>query len=163
MRTSEYEVFKVLCTCIKCHYPRYNICNTCYKYFYYISEPESANFSLCEDGAVRLVGGSNPLEGRVELCINNAWGTVCDDQFSEDDAEVICSQIGRRHNGTEVSFFGPGTGPIFLDRVNCLNSESQLLECDRNRPLGVHRCNHSQDAGVVCIGRFIERVTSEQS
>ena len=51
----------------------------------------------CSYGAVRLVGGHNdsPLEGRVEVCINNAWGTVCTDSFSEDDATVICRQIGQ--------------------------------------------------------------------
>jgi len=40
------------------------------------------------------VGGSHPLEGRVEICINNAWGTICENAFSSQDAEVICRQIG---------------------------------------------------------------------
>ena len=50
--------------------------------------------SNCTHGALRLIGGSNHLEGRVEICINNAWGTICDNQFSSQDAEVICRQIG---------------------------------------------------------------------
>ena len=50
--------------------------------------------SGCGDGEIRLVGGSNPLEGRVEVCINRAWGTVCDDGFSSEDATVICNQLG---------------------------------------------------------------------
>ena len=51
----------------------------------------------CSYGAVRLVGGHNgsPLEGRVEVCINNAWGTVCSESISERDATVICKQIGQ--------------------------------------------------------------------
>ena len=53
----------------------------------------------CSDGQVRLVNGSNILEGRVEVCLNNAWGTVCDNSFSEDDAKVICNQLGHRTNG----------------------------------------------------------------
>ncbi len=48
--------------------------------------------------------GTNPLEGRVEICLNSAWGTVCDGLFSMDDAEVICRQIDQQmdtvHNGT---------------------------------------------------------------
>ena len=49
----------------------------------------------CEHGDLRLVNGSNVLEGRVEICINNAWGTVCTDDASEDDVTVICAQMGQ--------------------------------------------------------------------
>ena len=51
--------------------------------------------SNCTDGALRLVGGTNPAEGRVEICINNAWGTVCDDGFTREDALVVCRQVGK--------------------------------------------------------------------
>ena len=53
----------------------------------------------CTDGEVRLVNGDNVLEGRLEICINRAWGTVCSDGFSEDDAQVVCKGIGP-FNGT---------------------------------------------------------------
>ena len=54
----------------------------------------------CTHGDVRLMDGSNVLEGRVELCINNAWGTVCTDSISEHDVKVICRQIGQLPPGT---------------------------------------------------------------
>ena len=54
----------------------------------------------CTNGDVRLTGGSNILEGIVEICINNAWGTVCTDSISEDDVEVICRQVGQLPPGT---------------------------------------------------------------
>ena len=54
----------------------------------------STSFSNCNTGDIRLVNGSSPLEGRLEVCINNAWGTVCHDSFSKDDAEVACRQLG---------------------------------------------------------------------
>lgn len=51
----------------------------------------------CTTTDVRLVGteSENTRQGRVELCINNAWGSVCDDGFFDNtDAGVICQQIG---------------------------------------------------------------------
>lgn len=64
-----------------------------------------SDFANCDDFEVRLMNGSTvePLEGRVEVCINNAWGTICDTGFSIDDAEVVCRQLGHPFSGTYVS------------------------------------------------------------
>ena len=48
----------------------------------------------CTRGAVRLVGGTNEREGRVEICNNNIWGTVCDDAWGANDATVVCRSLG---------------------------------------------------------------------
>ena len=52
----------------------------------------------CSYGDLRLEGGTDDTqavtrEGRVEICINNAWGTICNNLFGRDDAEVVCEQL----------------------------------------------------------------------
>ena len=108
----------------------------------------------CEDGDIRLSNGTSPLEGRVEVCFNNAWGTVCDHSFSSSDANVVCTQLGYRFNGTEllpISEFTQGTGPIFIDELACDGDEERVMDCGGRAP-GLYTCTHSQDAGVRCIG-----------
>ena len=49
---------------------------------------------VCNTGEIRLVGGANSSEGRVEICINDNWGTVCDDSWDSLDAGIVCNQLG---------------------------------------------------------------------
>ena len=51
---------------------------------------------------IRLVGGSSAREGRVEVCVSNRWGTVCDDSWSSTDARVVCRQMGFSTSGTKL-------------------------------------------------------------
>ena len=46
--------------------------------------------------------GSTPNEGRVEICIDNQWGTVTDDGWSSNDAKVVCQQLGYHHTDGEM-------------------------------------------------------------
>ena len=57
----------------------------------------------CQDGDIRLRGGRNSTEGRVEICFNNQWGTVCDNFWDVKDATVVCTQLGLPSEGKLVS------------------------------------------------------------
>ena len=52
-----------------------------------------------------------------------------------------------------MAAFGAGSGPIFLESLSCSTEDNDLLDCRRNRPLGLSTCGHSNDAGVICFGK----------
>ena len=125
----------------------------------------------CKTGEARLQGGPNVREGRVEVCINNAWGTVCNDQFGFEDAIVTCTQMNFSSEGKTcrlwfshtydyytagarvVSTSLPGSfgTPIFLRALDCQSSmHTNILQCESD--LGITRCSHDQDVVIHCEG-----------
>ncbi|XP_071840225.1 neurotrypsin-like [Apostichopus japonicus] len=106
---------------------------------------------LTEYGRVRLADGSVPTEGRVEIFYNNEWGTICDDHWQREDAEVICRQLGYSDVDEfyDHSYFGEGYGPI-MQQMNCDGDEAHWQQCPYfgwNTPY----CRHYEDVGVRCL------------
>ncbi|XP_028650989.2 neurotrypsin isoform X1 [Erpetoichthys calabaricus] len=100
---------------------------------------------------LRLVGGTEEFEGRVEVYYKGTWGSICDDQWDDTDATVVCRQLGLMGTAKAWSWahFGTGTGPILLDDVECTGNELSLDECTHGG-WGKHNCDHVEDAGVSC-------------
>ncbi|XP_023573073.1 macrophage scavenger receptor types I and II isoform X2 [Octodon degus] len=100
---------------------------------------------------VRLVDGSSPHQGRVEVFHQGQWGTICDDHWEIRAASVICRSLGYKGVQTvhKAAYFGKGTGPIWLNEVFCFGGEKSIEECRISR-WGVRVCTHSEDAGVTC-------------
>ncbi|XP_039365572.1 deleted in malignant brain tumors 1 protein-like [Mauremys reevesii] len=121
---------------------------------------------VCSDSGIskqtslRLVNGTSRCAGRVEVLHNQQWGTVCDDSWNLQDADVVCRQLGCGLASTApgAAHFGRGTDSIWLDDVHCTGTEAALTDC-RARPWGENNCHHGEDAGVVCSDSGISEQT----
>lgn len=89
----------------------------------------------------------------MEVLYREKWGTVCDNNWDLKDAEVVCRQLGfpRALAAKKEAYFGRGTGKILMDYVGCTGNEKSLTDCRHSR-WGGGNCDHSEDAGVTCIG-----------
>ncbi|KAK3532578.1 hypothetical protein QTP86_024148 [Hemibagrus guttatus] len=106
---------------------------------------------ICGNHKVRLSGGSHKCAGRVEVWNDGQWGTVCDDEWDKQDADVVCAQLNCGYALSVNGQGGPysnGKGPILMDELNCTGKERSLWECPAVRE--GHDCGHKEDAGVVC-------------
>ncbi|XP_042760921.1 T-cell differentiation antigen CD6 isoform X2 [Panthera leo] len=118
-----------------------------------------AEVTCAENRAVRLVGGSGPCAGRVEMLERGQWGSVCDDTWDLKDAHVVCRQLncGWAVQALPGLHFAPGQGPIHRDQVNCSGTEDHLWDCPGLPGNGY--CGHKEDAGVLCSEHQSWRLT----
>ncbi|XP_025113963.1 low-density lipoprotein receptor-related protein 4-like isoform X2 [Pomacea canaliculata] len=99
--------------------------------------------------------GQTATSGFVEVYANGEWGTVCDDNWDDKDAAVVCRMLGFGEVGaiaTSDAEFGSGHGIISMSNVNCQGTEHHLLDCGITKDNWAHQyCSHDEDAGVMCI------------
>lgn len=106
---------------------------------------------FCAFPEVRLVGGTRPYKGRVEIFFNGAWGTICHDYWELPEANVVCLQLGFEGGllALRNAAYGQGSGIIWMDNVNCTGKEKAISKC-KHKGWRVSDCDHSQDASVIC-------------
>lgn len=112
----------------------------------------------CQTGAVRLSGGS---EGRVEVCVKGQWGTVCADSWGQQEAHVVCRQLGYSGKGATASRLkqlGPSSNKTVMKNVKCEGSEKSLYDCPHSSNSG---CFRLEDASVNCLPSILQTIQFE--
>ena len=87
----------------------------------------------------------------MEVYHNDEWGTVCDDGWDLNDAQVVCNElgVGRAIAAKHGAFYGKGSGNIWLDNMKCIGTEMTIRNCSY-KGWRIHNCGHKKDAGVQC-------------
>ncbi|KAL6460179.1 hypothetical protein MHYP_G00319380 [Metynnis hypsauchen] len=117
---------------------------------------------------VRLAGGPNLCSGRVEVFHGKTWSTVCDADFDQMDAEVVCRDLGcgLPVEVLRAAAFGRGEGQVWSEELQCRGNESQIHFCPTSSSLK-HNCSHGHtQARLVngsdsCSGRVELQYLSE--
>ncbi len=109
---------------------------------------------------VRLVGGNSRCGGRVEVLHRGQWGTVCDIGWDLADAAVVCRELncGEPVDALGKAHFGPGSGPIWMSKLMCSESDSTLKNCGTEGWGKHNECDHNEDIGVICSGMLKEPI-----
>lgn len=75
---------------------------------------------------------------------------MCDDIWNKQLSAVVCRSLGFTWNTSESYCCGLGSGPIWLDNVNCTGSEERIEDCTHNG-WGISNCGHGEDVSVSCL------------
>ena len=124
----------VYCLLIEGHLQAYSVC-------------------LCA-GDIRLVGSSDPSEGRIELFYEGQWGRVVIDWTrgaAVDD--VACQQTGYPYS-EGLQLFRKGSGPVWLVIFECTGDEERVEQCEHDGWRSIYIYSFPLDIGVRCRGKY---------
>ena len=109
--------------------------------------------------SVRVQGGTQPYNGRIEVMYNGEWGTICNMGWGSDDARTFCRQLGYVDvigTGLATDFgYTTGSGRIWQTNVDCTGQEKRFGECIFNETWGdTGSCTHNMDVAVQCSRKY---------
>ncbi|XP_065835401.1 neurotrypsin-like isoform X2 [Oscarella lobularis] len=100
---------------------------------------------------IRLTGSPFPYAGTVEILRQGTWGAVCDANWDQSKARIICRQLGYPEAWAALvgSYYGSGSRPPWMNNVRCTGVERRIEDCafDGWYESG---CPETHSAGVVC-------------
>nr|XP_055046940.1 deleted in malignant brain tumors 1 protein-like [Misgurnus anguillicaudatus] len=108
---------------------------------------------VCRD--IKVVNGTSPCNGRLQVLYNNHWGGVCHTAWGPEEATVLCSELGCGEVAVPQAYVGPFVGPIWMDNLVCTGNELKLRDCSFTG-YNISSCVNGLYAGVVCI-RFVRK------
>ena len=132
----------------------------------------SSHVDPCTDGDIRLGDGA-VLRGRVEVCINGTWGTICDGYWTQKEASVVCSHLGYSPYGiinkshililaiirlgamATTNLFLNNEWPIGLFKLTCSGNETIIWDCLYKTSDEGQNCGQYSDASVFCMCKFL--------
>ena len=101
---------------------------------------------------MRLVNGFQ-CSGRLEARSNQSWVSVCEDDFDQQDAEVVCQEIGCGPPSVlQGALYGEGKGPVWPTEFQCQGNETRLLDCDTSDSARI-TCSPGNAVGLTCSGK----------
>lgn len=107
---------------------------------------------MCRDYDVRLVNGTTGFEGRIEICLANRWGTVCDDSWDDNDAAVVCRQLQFSGAGKTTPMRQQNYQPFLLmqlySRVNYITLSYDYIHAGA---VGFSRATFGQGTGLILL------------
>uniref|UniRef100_A0A8D0AG05 SRCR domain-containing protein n=1 Tax=Sander lucioperca TaxID=283035 RepID=A0A8D0AG05_SANLU len=112
--------------------------------------------SIISPDSVRLVNGTSLCSGRLEVKTNQStqhWSSVCEDDFDQQDAEVVCRELGcGAPSVLQGALYGEVEPPMWTKEFQCGGNESALLDC-RSSVSDRNTCSPGKAVGVTCSGR----------
>ncbi|XP_054470214.1 scavenger receptor cysteine-rich type 1 protein M130-like [Anoplopoma fimbria] len=112
----------------------------------------SSSFILdltCSD-SVRMVDGTSLCSGRLEVKSNQRWSSVCEDDFDQQDAEVVCRELGcGAPSVLQGALYGEVEAPMWTKEFQCGGHESALLDC-RSSGSDRNTCSPGKAVGLTC-------------